>query len=387
MPVTGQKIELITSLQDLLPLEGEWNALLQQSSADHLFLTWEYVSTWLAVYGRSGQLCTLISRDREGRLTGIAPLIIRQGHGPGRRALRHLTLLGGECDSTAEYGDFIIAPGLERALSEAFCRRLLAERGLRWDALRFGYVRTGSEAMQTAWRTLTQHLAEPAAPRQHRTWAARLGDSWESYEQTCLSGHRRSQLRRLWKKLQTTGRVRVLEAGRDTPVDDAMEHLVSLNLNRWDEAGAAFQTEEFRTFHRMLARKLAEKGWLSLLLLEVDGVLISARYDFAYGGVLSLFQSGWQRAFAEYSPGQLLLSHTVRHAISRGLHTMDFMTGDSPYKASWAVPGVMLGDVEICNPRSLRGRAAFAVRRTISRFRTLAESAAPAAATLQFPQP
>ena len=54
-------------------------------------------------------------------------------------------------------------------------------------------------------------------------------------------------------------RLRVLEAGRDIPVDDAMDHLVRLNLNRWDEAGAAFQTEEFRTFHRMLARKLASE--------------------------------------------------------------------------------------------------------------------------------
>lgn len=385
MPATDQRIELITSLQDLLPLESEWNALLHRSNADHIFLTWEYVSAWLSVYGRSGQLCTLVSRDASGRLTGIAPLIIRPGHGAGRRALRHLTLLGGECDSTSEYGDFIIAPGIEREISEAFCRRLLAERGLRWDALRFGYVRTGSEAMQTAWRTLTQHLQEPSAPRTHRTWAARLGDSWETYEQTCLSAHRRSQLRRMWKRMQSSGHVRVLEAGRDIPVDEAMDHLIALNLERWDEGGASFQTEEFKSFHRVLAKAFAEKGWLSLLLLEVDGVIISARYDFAYGGVLSLFQSGWRRAYAEYSPGQVLLSQTVRHAISRGLHTMDFMTGDSPYKASWAVPGVMLGDVEICNPRSLRGRAAYAVRRVISSLRAAPESSAPAAA-LHFTQ-
>jgi hypothetical protein len=309
----------------------------------HLFLTWEYLSTWWEVYGfgQDFQLCWVIARDRQGVLRGAAPTVIGPGHGPARRWLRHLTLMGGECDSTSVYGGFVIERGWESILAPRFLHRLHAQ-DLSWDLLRFGYARGGA-ALDASVRFLGDRLARI---RRHATWKTSLDPTWEEYEQRVLSGHRRSQLSRAEKKLRAAGPIRFLEAGADLDAADALEHLVRLNRERWGRRGRSFHTPRYVEFHRRLAVRLASRDWLSLRLLEAGGRIVGARYDFAHEGCLTLFQSGWAPSHAEHSPGQILLADSIRRAIARGLERVDFLTGDSPYKASWAQRSEPVLDVE-----------------------------------------
>ena len=53
-------------------LRSEWNALLADSWADSLFLTWEWQHVWWRELG-AGELRLLAARDDANRLLGIAP--------------------------------------------------------------------------------------------------------------------------------------------------------------------------------------------------------------------------------------------------------------------------------------------------------------------------
>ena len=57
-------------------LRGEWNALLERSSANGVFLTWEWLRTWWKHLAERRKLSILVLRN-EGQLVGLAPLAIR----------------------------------------------------------------------------------------------------------------------------------------------------------------------------------------------------------------------------------------------------------------------------------------------------------------------
>ena len=58
-------------------LEDEWDALLAESSVGCTFLTWDWVSSWAAVYGGEVEPLVHVCRDERGALTGIVPLARR----------------------------------------------------------------------------------------------------------------------------------------------------------------------------------------------------------------------------------------------------------------------------------------------------------------------
>ena len=75
-----------------------------------------------------------------------------------------------------------------------------------------------------------------------------------------------------------------------------MDRLIALNRARWGDDGVAFHTPEFCEFHRRLAPQLLERGRLSLMILQLDGVDAAIRYDFVYADRLWVFQGGWSPA-------------------------------------------------------------------------------------------
>ena len=67
-------------------------------------------------------------------------------------------------------------------------------------------------------------------------------------------------------------------------VDEAFEELIRLNRLRWGAGGTSFRSPEYLAFHKVLATRFHDKGWLLLFLMSLNGRKIGARYDFVYGG-------------------------------------------------------------------------------------------------------
>ncbi len=343
------QLSLVDTRPGFLALAGEWNALLQTTSADGIFLTWEYLSTWWEVYGENYQPCLILARNEIGQLIGIAPFAIGPGGGL-RRYLRQLSFLGGECESLAERQDFIVASGHEQQFGRACWELLQHHRG--WDVLRLDYARNSS-ALQAF--TTAADQAGYAISEQHRpTWVASLPASWEQFLATRSSKFREMTRKKL-RKLQSGHTVKFHTVDDSSPeLPGAMDLLMQLNHQRWQEANRSFHTPRFREFHRKLAPRFAQRGWLSLNLLEIDGNISAARYDFRYQGQLWGFQSGWTSQHADRSVGHLALAYTMQQAISQGVTEFDFQAGSAAYKEQWAEPGEPLMEIEIINANPLR---------------------------------
>jgi CelD/BcsL family acetyltransferase involved in cellulose biosynthesis len=359
---------LVSQEEDFHALAAEWNPLLQASAANGLFLTWEYLSTWWAVFGADFQLQVITARTPEGRLIGIAPLALGLGRGWRRAWLRHLTFLGGECESLAERQDFIVAAGYERRFGAGCWKFLNAQTSLPWDVLRLDYARGNSPALQAfAYEAEAQQLS--VRIKEHATWITQLPATWEEFLGT-RSSKFREMTRKKIRKLEQNHDVKFRVAdGIELAVDRALIGLIRLNHHRWKSAGSSFHTPRFVEFHRRLAPVLASQGWLSLNVLEVDGEIAAARYDFIYDGQIWGFQSGWNSQHTDLSVGHLALAYTVRAAIAQGLTAFDFQAGPAPYKVQWAEPGPKVIEMEITNPRRLRSQLYGLARKLQQRLR------------------
>jgi hypothetical protein len=87
------RTDLIDTPERFRALESEYVALLQRSSANSVFLTWEWLSTWMDVFGSNAKPFVILVRDEADRLLAAAPLKIAYRSGKcrkrrGRRAAR-----------------------------------------------------------------------------------------------------------------------------------------------------------------------------------------------------------------------------------------------------------------------------------------------------------
>jgi len=328
--------------------------LLERSAArQSVYLTWEYLSTWLEVYGNDCKLRVLTARDDNGQLLGIAPLVIGRGTTLSRSYLRRLTFMGIHGDAAAEFLDFIIEEGREEEVAAALYRTIAVDLRKEWDILELKQVPAKSPVLTKLLTILPQHGAVATRLEAVPSPFLPLPDTWEDLLSS-KSKNFKKQFKNQWNRLHKRHEVVILRAGEDLCINEAFDILIRLNHHRWGDEGQAFQSKRFVEFYRKLATEFAEKDWLYFYLMRVDGYYVAARFDFVYGDKLWNFQGGWSHDHKDLSLGRLFIGMSMQWCIAKGLKEYDFLAGDADYKRSWSSDSRTLLSVEALNPHSRR---------------------------------
>ena len=162
------------------------------------------------------------------------------------------------------------------------------------------------------------------------------GHTWETYLAS-MSRNLRGQIGRKLRALERDHEVHFRRTLDPAELSSDMARLFALHQERWRTRGGTFLDDEgVRAFHADFAAASLERGWLRLWSLELDGEAIAAWYGWHIGGKYLYYQAGFDPAWARYSPGLLLLSHTIRCAIEEGATEYDMLLGDEPYKSRFA---------------------------------------------------
>lgn len=303
-------------------LRSEWNALLADSWADSLFLTWEWQHVWWRELG-AGELRLLAARDDANRLLGIAPLYLGRDNGQ-----RVLTLVG--CVDVSDYLDIIVRRGCEALVYEALLTAL-AEHRARWDRLALCNIAAASPTLRylpelaTRWGWTVTDNHEDVCP------VIVLPATWEEYL-AGLAKHQRHEVRR---KLRRVGEEAEAVRRVHTEVADLEAALeVFLRLHRLSHVDkATFMDERMTAFFWAMTRVMGEQGYVELNTLELDGVPAAAMYNFRYHDRLLVYNSGYDPGLRpNLSSGIVLLSQCIQDAIERGLRVFDFLQGNEEYK-------------------------------------------------------
>ncbi len=333
--MSGIRIDVLRDLGGVESLRPEWNALLQASASDTVFLSSEWISTWWEVFGHGHTPFYVTAREPGGRLVGVAPLVIGAGRGRVGRHLRTLMVAGQRAETLSEFLDLFVERGREAEIVPLLAGPILDREGRDWDALVFERMATCSPTLPFLQRELRSAGITPTCTAGEASPYLPLPASWGAFFGS-MSRNFRKKWSQAKRRLAEHGELRLLLAGRDIPLEDAMDRLAELHRSRWGMEGSSFRTDGYLRFHRLLSRRLHDRDALLLALLAVGDNVVAASYDFLWARKVWAFQGGWHPGYEGTSIGNVLTGLVLEWAIENGYSEYDFLKGDRPYKRRWA---------------------------------------------------
>jgi CelD/BcsL family acetyltransferase involved in cellulose biosynthesis len=128
-----------------------------------------------------------------------------------------------------------------------------------------------------------------------------------------------------------------------------LEVLLRLHADRW---GAGAFAPSVRAFHLDFAVRAAERGWLRLHTLEVDGRPAAVLYGWRLNTRAFAYSQAFDPAFARYAVGAALLVAAVERAAAEGCTHFDMLRGDERHKQRFRVTAEPLESRLVARPRS-----------------------------------
>ena len=318
-------------MDSLDSLRKDWTRLAVASG--NVFSTWEWNELWWRRYGRRRKLHVVASRRDGVEIDAIVPLFVWSvrplrilrliGHGHGDR-------LGPICRS----GDTETA---ERALRLA----LGAEP---YDIFIGDWVAGDRDWAGVLGGRVVRRTGYPILRCPDGSWDELLAAQSQRFRKTFRQSRNR------------------LERGRDV----SYRYADSATLERDLDAAFRLHRARFRehpcnfcgeheAFQREFAALALERGWLRLLLLEVDGEPVGCKYGFLFQNAYFAYQSGRDPAWGRESIGFLLEVESIRRTLEEGAEYR-FLGGEEDHKYRYPTEDPRLET--IAAPASGRGRVA-----------------------------
>lgn len=324
--VAGYECAILTGIEGLRALEGEWKALHAASKDRYLSqgFDWALLCANRMAHQDQARLRCFVFRAH-GRTVALLPVAVsRTGAWRVGRPL---------ASPTNEYCPLLFDPAAD--VARVWCALRAAQAGRRdLDAILLTHVR-GDSALG-AW------LGDcPAA-----TWISSLPApfvrtsefaDWENYRAS-LPHKVQSNLGRNWKRIQRLGEVKVEEMTDPAEAQAAWRWMI-LHKRRWlDRKGLASPWIPSDDYFRFIGATLELNGHAGrrrIFALKLNGQIIAAELVNVDGRRVEMFVVTYDPSFAHVAPGNLLRGEILRWAFAQGLD-YDMRVGGDAYKSEWA---------------------------------------------------
>lgn len=322
--------EMLTTLQDLDRLEGEWRALEAHASADQFFQTWLWNRTWWEHFGsdKSIELRILVGRVR-GRVVLVWPMIERR-----RGTMRVLEPTGGLLSC---YADALVAPVAAEEREDILIRawrRWLDEARVAAIHLRAVHARGAIACLFDT--SSPSFVSEDASPEIDCSDFTAPEDYLRSRSKVF-----RKDIRRARKKLGQLGELASYADDRELEPSEAVSIVLAFKRDWIKDNGLPARTvvsPEGEAFLQDYCARVA-RGDASVQLkvstIRLDGRIIACGLAFRMAGAQLEYLGGFAHDLRQVGPGKAQLADSVEEAIASGDHTCKLMTPRTPFKEHW----------------------------------------------------
>jgi CelD/BcsL family acetyltransferase involved in cellulose biosynthesis len=359
----GYVLQKICSSEDLDQVGPDWSTLAGAAASTSIFLTWEWCSTWWRHFGDNFGLWVVAVWDAHGELAGLAPLMVARD-AVGAFEVRRLTFLSNGVASP-DHMDILTRPGEEQQVAAAVLDYLF-EHDREWDVLDLTSQAEGSlifSALIQRGESYVESVRKQVCPY------ILLPDDWEEYLKTQLSQKRRHRVRKYSQRFESEfpGQVNYTFVDNQDELDRAFQFITQMSRAYWESKGhtSSFHDGRFEAFQKDIADKALKRGWLRLCQLIVKGEIVAVEYNFRFGDVIYGYQGVFDRKWAEFSPGLVLLAHAFQSAIAEDVSEFDFLRGDEEYKFYWTDRKRL--ESRVMHAHNLRGRVWLAAISSLER--------------------
>lgn len=306
----------IETYDDLSRVDREWDELAERLDASP-FLRPGWIAAWGAAFAR-GRLTVVTARRNGGEVLGVVPL---QRRGDELRSASN--------EHSPEFG-FLAA---DREVAARLAHAVYDGTSI---SICLDFVDPNDVAIAEC-RDVGKWLAYRRDERLRlRSPYLTIEGDWAQY----ASGRRRkprSEAERRLRRLSESGAVTFEVADGSDRLDDLLDQGFAVEASGWKgERGTAIAARsETRTFYTAVAHWAADRGWLRLAFLRLDGRSLAFVLGLEANGVFYSVKEGFDPGFGKFGPGALLRYRLIARAFSLGLRRYEFLGDAEPWKLEW----------------------------------------------------
>lgn len=303
------QVFVVTSLDALEPYAEQWDQIALQAPQQLPMLSAAWVMAYLEhCLGSQESWKCYLAIEPHGRLVGVLP-IIKTPH-PLWRSF--LPILHTPWDWHTRSGDLLANPGMEREVFQAFLKALREEFGSCF-ILEMRGVRDGSPTVALLSGDIPGWLSwikqEPPGG------FISVDGSFESFQEKFTDKVNRNLHRQGKRLTEMPGYTLTFFRGPWTNFSN-LEKFFELEASGWKgKNGTAIACSlALKNFYRQLAHNLANRDWLELHLLEVEGKPIASHFAVRFGFALVIPKLAYDEAYSKFSSGSVLFEKAVKRA-------------------------------------------------------------------------
>lgn len=318
-------VQSFTTVEAFDILKPEWNILLKNSITDTPFSTFEWHFNWWNAY-QPGDLWILTFRDNDESLRGIASFFIETTED----AQRIVHFVG--CEDVTDYLDVLVDKDHRDAVYNALADALIEHKDM-FDSLDLCNIPAESPTYTDFPSLLSGKGFMAKTTVQEVCPVIPLPENFDGYLELLDKKQRKEVQRKLRRAKGAGDSLNWYIVNGEHDLDSEVDKFLDLMASSHPEKAKFLEDEQHVTFFKSIVPAAAEAGWLQMNFLELMGDPVAAYVNFDYNDQILVYNSGLapQKA-AALSPGIVLLSYNIEHAIEQKRETFDFLRGDEQYK-------------------------------------------------------
>lgn len=340
-------IDVITDWRDFDLLKNDWQALLKQSDADNIFLTWQWIDCWRKSQANTINPLIIVIKEAQETIA-IAPFYLQPYRLVGAITYHALRFVGDK-GTGSEYSNFIVRSEDAVKLKARLWEQLLSSelKGL-WDFVWF----TNVSAWTEGGKSLVDALASVKSLNYYQRSIEFAQTPLDGDIFAKLSANQRANIRKPTKKLKEIGSLDMALTDQDEDLTEHLEKLFNLHNQRWQEDGlGSFQRRsELVDFYRFFVPVAFAKGWLRLLRLESNNEIQAMQLGYVYNNHFLSIQEGFNPDFIP-GIGQVLRLFSFNNCQKESLDCYDFLGMYSEHKRRWLAEKRFGTDLFICQKK------------------------------------
>lgn len=345
-------------------IKEDWNHLLQESSNNEFFLTWEWVYTWWQVYGKGKKLFIIAVKDENDILAGIAPCCIKQNKILGIFDVKKALFLGIGENVCPEYLNIIAKKGFENIVVRNISDYLLANKS-EWDVVLLSEILEGHNILSL----IIKEAKEKNIPYDSRKIEIpcvylSLPKTWDDLWVT-LSRNFKKNVKWGRAGLTKDAKLQVKILFGEEFACEKLVDLSKLHNKRMQNKGLTgkFEHQDYRIFHSQLLEIISENKVAALF--ETDNETIAMLYGYSYNNKIYIYQTGFDpdSQYKKYSINTILHSYLIEEAIKRKYLEIDFLRGEEEHKYRWTDTVRYKNALLIFNTNTWQGKLVYALHK------------------------
>lgn len=326
--MTSKTIELV---QDIENLQGIWNKTIKQYNADNVFITYEWLISWIKAFAPNTRQFIICIKEND-EIIAIAPLIILLIKEFGI-PLNRLQFIGyGSCD----YIDFIILKDCRECLDLFF--DFIKKHIQLWDYCELHNIPGKSENITFFESMQSTVNCNINLFREYYVCPyLKLDTNIDSILKQIKTGLR-YDLKSGERELNKTGELNFKKitdqknAINEIPVFLEMLHRRGASVNRQRTTKKILEHKQI--FNQYIENEVMWKNTFFCKLC-VDNIPVAYHFGFEYNRKIYWYIPTFNIDYKKFSPGKIIIKKSIEYALANRFEEFDFLNGDEPYKFQW----------------------------------------------------